>query len=186
MFCASTQNIGVFFGTGAVKIARSMLEVSLTAEYLENNPAESVAYLEFAFILAWRWAQSSPGAYTAEQVLEVEAEYNRVKARFTNSKGRVQNNWSVKPIKQMADEIGRADLYEVMYGATSTLHHVNALGLLGHEMDWVPEALRVAHGSLLQVVCSLYNVSSLSHFAARFAALTKEFDDVWMKHVSER
>ena len=121
-------------GTGAMKIARSMLEVSLTAQYLENNPKESIAYQEFAYILAWRWAQSSPGQYTAEQRQQVDAEYNRVRAQFTNSKGRVQNTWSVKSIKQMADEIGRTDIYEVMYGAASALHHVNALGLLGHEL----------------------------------------------------
>jgi hypothetical protein len=53
-------------------------------------------------------------------------------------------------------------------------------------MDWVPEALRVAHGSLLQMVVSLYNVSAPSGFAARLASLTTDFQDVWNRHVSER
>lgn len=173
-------------GTGAIKIARSMLEVSLLAQYLEKNPAESIAYQDFACVLAWRWAQSSPGLYRPEQMRQAETEYNRVKARFTNSIGRGQNNWSVKSIKQMADEIGRADIYEVMYSAASARHHVNALGLLGHELDWTPEALRVAHGSLLQTLVSLYNVSSLSQFASRLTGLTRDFQDVWDRHVSER
>jgi hypothetical protein len=86
----------------------------------------------------------------------------------------------------MADEIGRTDVYEVMYGAASTLHHVNALGLLGHEFDWTPEALRIAHGSLLQTLVSLYNVSDLNQFGSRLSALTKNFQDVWNQYASER
>jgi hypothetical protein len=74
-------------GTGAIKVARSTLEVSLLAQYLENNPAEPIAYQEFAYVLAWRWAQSSPGMYTTEQMQQVEREYNRVKGRFANQKG---------------------------------------------------------------------------------------------------
>jgi hypothetical protein len=112
---------------------------------------------------------------------QAEAEYNRVRPRFTNSKGRVQNSWSAQSLKQMADAVGRTALYEVMYGTASTLHHVNALGLIGHEADWLAEGLRIAHGSLLQTVCSLYNVSGRSKFADDFHALTAEFDEVWKR-----
>jgi|ERR1039457_540333 hypothetical protein len=174
-------------GTGAMKVARSMFEVSLTAQYLENHPAESQNYLDFVHVLLWRWAQNSPGKLTASEMQQADADYNRVKGRFTNSKGKVQNNWSPKTIKQMADEIGRGDLYDVAYSAASMLHHVNPLGLLAHEYDWVPEALRIAHGSLFQTVCSLYNVSNLtSTFAERFSRLKAEFEGVWAEHAAAR
>lgn len=166
-------------GSGAMKVARSMFEVSITAEYLEKNPKASHDYLDFTYVLVWRWVQNSPGKLTASEMQRSEAEYNRVKARFTNSKGRVQNNWSTRSLKEMADAVGRTALYEVMYRAGSMLHHVNPLGLIGHEADWIAEGLRIAHGSLLQTACSLYNVSDRSEFASDFRVLTSEFTEVW-------
>lgn len=166
-------------GSGAMKVARSMFEVSITAEYLEKNPKASHDYLDFTYVLVWRWVQNSPGKLTASEKQRSEAEFNRVKARFTNSKGRVQNNWSARSLKEMADAIGRTALYEVIYGAGSMLHHVNPLGLIGHEADWVAEGLRIAHGSLLQTVCSLYNTSDRNEFASDFRVVTSEFAEVW-------
>jgi hypothetical protein len=156
-----------------------MFEVSLMAEYLENNPREALDYLDFAVVLAWRWEQKySSGKLTPKQIQEAEAEYNRVSPRFTDSKGKVRNNWTTKTIKQIADEIGRSDLYNLVYSLASALHHVNSAGLIAHELDWVAESLRVAHGSFLQTLASLFNVSDIGNLSVKIKAAVSGFDSL--------
>jgi len=178
-------------GTGAMKIARSMFEVSVTAEYLENNPSEADLYLDFAHVIGWRQLllveKTSPGKVTPDLKREGEAQYNRIKGKFEKN-GRVRNSWSEKSVKKMADEIGKSDLYELVYGLASMLHHVNVGGLIGHEMNWDPEALRIGHGSLLQTVATLYNVHDATDtgFGEKISDLKLQFDQVWDAHVAAR
>ncbi len=73
-------------GAGAMKVARSIFEVSITAEYLAENPAETDLFLDFAHVVAWRhlkgFERMNPGKVPAEHKREAEAEYNRVKGKF--------------------------------------------------------------------------------------------------------
>jgi uncharacterized protein DUF5677 len=180
-------------GAGAMKVARSMFEVSITAEYLEKNPAETDLYLDFAHVIAWKHLQDlerkSPGKVPPEHKRQSETQYNRVKAKFEKN-GKVRNNWTDKTIKKLAEAIGpdRANLYEVIYGLASELHHVNVAGLIGHELEWASEALRVGHGALLQTLVSLYNTYHKpgTEFRERINELVKDFDRVWKEHVTAR
>jgi hypothetical protein len=178
-------------GTGAMKIARSMYEVSVTSEYLENNPNEADLYLDFAHVIAWRQLlfaeKSSLGKVTPELKREAEAEYNRIKGKFEKN-GRIRNSWSEKSVKKMAEEVGKGDLYELVYGLSSMLHHVSVGGLIGHEMNWDAEALRIGHGALLQTVATLYNVHNTTGtgFGEKISDLIKDFDRVWQAHVAAR
>jgi len=72
-------------------------------------------------------------------------------------KGKVQNRWVAKSIKQMAHEVERLNVYEIAYSTASELHHMPFTGVIGHELNWLREALFVAHGSLLGTVITLYN-----------------------------
>jgi len=174
-------------GAGAMKIARSMFEVSIVAEYLEANRALVQDYLDFAIVLGWRWLQNVPGGKLAvNQGLEVDREYDRVRARFMGSTGRVRSTWSTKSLKEMAAALGRSDLYEVVYRAASALQHVDALGLIGHDLDWGAEALRVGHGSLLQTVCTLHSASDRSGGSEGLSAATADFEEVWKIHAAGR
>ena len=175
-------------GVGSMKIARSMFEVSITAGYLEKNPAATDLYLDFTHITSWRYVQGYermyPGEVSAEHKREAEAQYNRVKGKFEKN-GKVRNNWSGKDLKEMAEAIGpdRADLYDIVYRLGSDLHHVSIMGLIGHELKWEAEALRVGHGTLLQTLVSLYNAyhKAGTEFRDRIDELAKEFDRVWAK-----
>src|SRR5208283_5139647 len=95
-------------GAGGMKIARGMFEISVISEYLEKNPNEVHDYLDFSNVEALRHLQTvekySPGRVSPELMQQAEAEYNRVKSRFSNAKGNVQLRWADKSIKQMADE----------------------------------------------------------------------------------
>ena len=178
-------------GTGAMKVARSMYEVSVTAEYLEKNPNETDLYLDFAHVIGWRQLlfveKTAPGKVTPELKREAEAQYNRIKGRFEKN-GRVRNSWSEKSVKKMADEVGKPDLYELVYGLASMLHHVNVGGLIGHEMNWDAEALRIGHGALLQTVTTLYNVhhTTGTGFREKLSDLIKDFEQAWQAHVAAR
>jgi Family of unknown function (DUF5677) len=168
-------------GTGAMKVARSMFEVSITAHYLQKNPHEIDLYSDFAHVIAWRQLQQmeriSPSEISPDAMREGERQYNRVKGKFQKKgKGPVRYNWSDKSIRQMAKDIGRANLFEMIYPVASMLHHVNAAGLIGHEMNWNDEALRIGHGSLLQTVVSLSNAQTDAGFGEKLEVLIAEFD----------
>jgi len=78
----------------AMKVARSLFEISITAEYLEKNPAETDLYLDFAHVIAWKHLQDlerkSPGKVPPEHKRESEIQYNRVKAKFEKN-GKVRS-----------------------------------------------------------------------------------------------
>jgi hypothetical protein len=149
-------------GTGAMKVARGMFEISVVSAYLERNPKELEAYLSFSIVEAWRHLQAvekyDPGIVSRELMKQAESEYNRVKSQFSNAAGRVQFRWTKKSLRQMAEEVGVLNIYEIAYSSASELHHVPLIGIIAHELNWLREALFVANGSLLKAVVSLYNV----------------------------
>jgi hypothetical protein len=137
--------IGNRRGAGAMKLARSMVEVAITALYLEKNPAEVGLFLDFAHVYSWNYLQQleidNPGSVEPQLKAQAEFEYNRVKSRFSNSKGKVRNTWSTKTMREMADEVGFLEHYKTAYRLGSDLLHAGIAGLISHELDWDLEAL---------------------------------------------
>jgi hypothetical protein len=180
-------------GVGAMKVARSIFEFSITAEYLAQNPGDTDLYLDFAHITSLKYLQAyermNPGKVSAAHKTEAEAQYNRVKGKFEKN-GKVRNSWSGKNLKEMAEAIGpdRANLYEVIYRPSSDMHHGSVMGLIGSELNWEAEALRVGHGGLLHTLVSLYNAYHKpgTEFRDRINELAKEFERVWKEHVAAR
>lgn len=170
-------------GVGAMKIARSMFEVAVTAEYLEKNPIAVDLFLDFAHITSWRYVQkierTNPGKVSAQHKREAEAEYNRIKGKFEKN-GRVRNSWSGKNLKEMAEAIDRADEYDLVYPVGSDPHHVSVMGLIGHESQWEAEALKVGHDALLQTIASLCNAyrGTRTEFRNRLDDLVKDHEKV--------
>jgi VIT1/CCC1 family predicted Fe2+/Mn2+ transporter len=103
-----------------------------------------------------------PGKVSPELMKRATDEYEQVKSQFSNSKGKVRQHWSNKSLKQMAEEVGLLSHYEVAYGAASDLHHMPFTGVIGHELNWLREALYVAHGAFLGTAVALYNVVDVS------------------------
>jgi hypothetical protein len=189
-------------GIGAMKIVRGMFETSLIAEYLRRNPSEVSDYVEFGPVLAWRRLQTLPEkelkSLTAEEVKELEGEYNSVRARFTNSKGKLRNQWTTKSFGQMSEELGRSDQYDLVYGVACSLHHANFEGLMGHcdrrdgklKMDgppsfaWTGAALIAAHTYLLFALDTLNECIQLG-FDEKLKAASKDFDAVWTARNSD-
>ena len=74
-------------------------------------------------------------------------------------------------------------------GLSAIVRHApgSVMGLIGSELNWEAEALRVAHGGLLQTLASLYNAyhKTGTEFN-RINELIKDFYKVWKEHVAAR
>ena len=77
------------FGPGALKTARSLLEASVTAEYLRLHPEHYEDFIEFHHIERFRevaflkeYLPDAYGALEPEFVQHLEAEMHRVRDRF--------------------------------------------------------------------------------------------------------
>lgn len=168
-------------GAGAMKIARGMFEISVTSEYLEKNPTDVHDYMDFSAVEVWRHLQTvekySPGRVPPKLMNQVEAEYNQVKPYFSNTQGNIRKRWTDKSIKQMADDVGLLNIYEVAYGTAWELHHMPVSGVIGHELNWVKQALFVAYGALLGTVVSLCRVAHVpeAEFRSRLSAAIANF-----------
>jgi Family of unknown function (DUF5677) len=182
-------------GIGAMKIVRGMFETSILAEYLRRNPNEVSDYVDFGAVLAWRRLHTLKGekrtSMTPEQVKQLEDEYDSVKARFTTN-GRVRYNWTTKKLWKMAEELGRSESYDLVYGLACSLHHANFEGMMGYhqvkdgklEMTgppsfaWTGAALVAAHENLWRVLKTLNDCCKLG-FDTQVATASEEFNNLW-------
>lgn len=197
--CEAVLLCGNGCGAGAMKIVRGMYESRWTAEYLRRHPAEVEDYLEFEKVLSWRrihWLQENDrkrGSRIPPNVVkQVEDDYKQAKARFTDRKGRVRDQWSKKPIREMAKDIRREKEYELPYAVACSIHHTNFEGLSAAfsskdaaivpnpppSTAWVKKALLAAHTNLFFSLGTLNDSSQLG-FTKRLEAARKDYKSVW-------
>ena len=131
--------------TGYV-IVRSLFEVDVNAHYITLDPAErSRRFIEFEHVIhkntlemveryrasknaSWREGlQLMYNLEYAPKKAKIEAEYARVRALFENAKGTRQRTWSGKSLKQMTQEVGHLEAYEVFYADLSSFTHVDVM-----------------------------------------------------------
>jgi hypothetical protein len=186
-------------GAGAMKIVRSMFETSALAEYFSRNPSEAADYIDFGKVIAWRryqWQLSNmpatAGLYSSEEVKGIEDGYNSVKARFSNQKGKVRDQWTTKSIGAIAEAVGRTKQYETVYSVCCSLHHANYEGLSAYaelkdgvptfdgppSMAWTSEALMYAHSNSWRTLATLNECCHLG-LDEKVDALGREFLEVW-------
>jgi uncharacterized protein DUF5677 len=128
---------------------------------------------------------------TPEQVEQLEDEYDSVKARFTTN-SKVRYNWTTKNLRKMAEELGRSESYDLVYGSACSLHHANFEGMMGyHQMKdgklemtgppsfaWTGAALVAAHENLWRAVKTLNDCCKLG-FDTQFATASELFKNLW-------
>lgn len=181
-------------GSDGMKIARSMWETAVTADYLKRTPAEIDDYLDFYHIFRKTYIDAIPRDqlpkdYTPEKLAEIEAEYNRVSPRFIQ-KGRIRTSWSRISVYKMAEVVGRKDQYTPFYAWASGMHHVNAVGLQAQTEDdgvdvdtapstrWILTALAVGQDAVLSVIDD-YNEAAGHGMEKEIAALRDHLKKVW-------
>ncbi len=127
------------FGIGAMKIARTVMETAINAEYLRRFPGECELYLN------WHWVeQHKLLTYVREYAPEllrnlsvaeterVEREYPRVRAQYENARGEIRGSWCNLDLGARAVRTGFADAFRLINPISSQLIHGTFGGLAKH------------------------------------------------------
>lgn len=135
-----------FPATTGYVVARSLFEVDVTAHYISVDAASrSRRYVEFEHVIRKNtleaierhrvsdtssWREGLQLMYNMEYAprkTEIEAKYEQVRSRFENARGKREQSWSGKSIRQMAIEVDHLEAYDIFYADLSAFTHVNVM-----------------------------------------------------------
>ena len=166
------------FDLGALKIARTVMETAVNAEYLRQFPAECDLYLK------WHWVeqhkllsyirQEAPELLpelTAEEIARVDKEFAAVRADFEDANHKLRGSWCKHNLGTRAAKTDFAKLYKVLNPMSSELIHGTFGGLARHfdmaedehrieippSMEHCAQALFAAHTCVVKMVETLSN-----------------------------
>jgi len=167
----------------AFRIARTMFESAITIHYLESHPDLVQDYVDFIWVKRRRHHEDLT-KYHPEQAERVDpqsleqmnTEYERVKLRFSDRKGKVRNSWCRTSLRAMAEEIKADSMYGGMYGFTSSISHTDMLGLVSASGDndgviSVPTLVNIPLALKMGVLSFAMTLGAVNH------SLKLEFDD---------
>jgi hypothetical protein len=119
-----------------------MFESAVTIHYLESHPDLVQDYVDFLWVKRKRhhddllkYAPSQAEQVDPQQLEQMNAEYERVKPRFTDRKGKVRNSWCQVSLRAMVEEIKAGSMYGGMYGFPSSITHTDMLAVLSASGD---------------------------------------------------
>lgn len=119
-----------------------MFESAVTIHYLDSHPDLVQEYVDFLWVKRKRhyddllkYAPDQAARVESQQVRQTDAEYQRIKDRFTNRGGKVRNRWCRSTFREMAEDVKAGAMYGGMYGFTSSIAHTDMLGLVSASGD---------------------------------------------------
>src|SRR5271154_189043 len=163
-------------GRGAMKIARTLMETVINAEYLRQFPGELDAYVK------WSWVEKRKDLkyvqdnlpYLLPQIGQdavdtIEKEFLAARPLFETPKGDIRLSWCRLSLADRAVKVGLADMYRRVNPVPSAVIHGTIGGLARHfdiskdkdriavppSLDYCPHALIVGHQCILFVVETL-------------------------------
>jgi hypothetical protein len=166
----------------AFRIARTMFESAVTIHYLEGHPELVQDYVDFLWMKRKRhrddflkYAPSQAEQVDSQQLEKTTAEYERVKAHFSDRKGRVRNSWCQVSLRAMAEEVKAGSMYG-LYEFTSSLIHTDMLALVsasrdGGEVVLVPSLVNIPFALQYGVFSYALTLSAINQIAGL------QFDD---------
>lgn len=193
------------YGGDALRVARSMYEGAVIVGYIQKHPEVFDTYYEFHWVLAKRsvdWmtehAPEELKKLDPKKVKEIEDNFARVKPNYQTEKGKIRDSWSKTPLRNMAEDIGMADLHSY-YEQASSMHHANVQALSSQlevsadetivDFDvapsdhWAGEALMLAMGSFVQALKG-YNALCGKKFDALVEDVEGKFTNAWKKQLA--
>jgi hypothetical protein len=145
-------------GLGALRLLRPLYERVVSAVYLMKHPEDVKDFNDHADVHARRvinhakMSGTDVGAWVSEEKMdEVEAAYQRVRARFTEplckkcGTTRDQMSWTKKSLKALADEVGLDQSYGGAAFWPTMLLHTTRVGLEAR-IDTSAQGLAFHHG----------------------------------------
>lgn len=124
-------------GIDALRIARTMFEAAVTVHYLDSHPELIQDFVDFMWVIRKKHydyrltlpSQKVP-ILSPETVAEMESNYQRVRHRFMDRKGRVRNSWCKANLREMAVEINAESMYGGLYPFGSSMTHTDILAVI--------------------------------------------------------
>ena len=182
------------FGPGAIKAARSLLEVSVTAEYLRLHPEHYEDFIEFFHIERFKeidflkeYLPNAYGALESELVQNLEAEMNRVQDRFGN-----RRSWCKHNLAEQAKQSDYLESYKLVQPVGSGFVHVSPYGMhrrfdredqdrieIPPSLNWIEQSLVSGHVLCLGMVHTLIKCFHPEQEATVFAALENDCRRAW-------
>jgi hypothetical protein len=185
------------YGNDGMKIVRGMFEYSVLASYLAKHPELLDDYFDYYHVKVKKQLDyfDKYAAHVVKGLLgarraEIDAEYRRIKSKFTDSKGRLRGSWSKASIRDMASAVGLEEHYLTIYSQAASMHHMDISGLTLHadeknidadvapSLEWIIEALVAGHQSAVMVL-KQYNDVAVLGMEKEIDRLRDDFLDAW-------
>jgi hypothetical protein len=195
--------VGNGLGSGAMKIARAMLECAINAEYLRRFPAELDDYLDWSKIenhkLLAYIRSDAPHLLTKfpqAHVDEVERDFLAVRTRFelvtANGKKKLRGSWCSVSLDVRASRKDFQEAYRLIYPMGSKLTHATIGGMAMHAdrntssaRISVPPSLMLCKEALIPThLCAVKMVETVSNVMTQepshsIASLAADFHYAW-------
>jgi Family of unknown function (DUF5677) len=186
-------------GQGAMKIARTLMETAINAEYLRQFPAEIDEYLKWAWIEKKKdllYVQTNLKYLLPEigeeAVQSIEKEYAACKHLFEKPNGEVRSSWCRLNLADRAIRVGIADTYRRVNPLSSAFIHGTINGLSKHfdltkdvdrislppSLEYCDYALLTGHQCICFVVETLSRTFGLEPVHS-VASLTEDLKYAW-------
>ena len=186
------------FGPGASKAARSLMEASVTADYIRLHPEHYEDFIEWHHVERFKEAEFLreylPDAYArlarqdTEWIASLQREMDRVASRFGK-----RSSWCKHDLAERAKQTGYLESYRVLNPIASAFVHVTPYGLhrrfnreedpfridVPPSMSWVGESLVSGHSLTLGMVRTLVRCFHPESEEAVYAPLEMEYVNAW-------
>jgi hypothetical protein len=189
------------FGLGAMKIARTVMETAINAEYLRQFPNECDLYLNWHWIEQYKlltyvrqYAPELLPDLAAVEIEQVEREFANIRGQYQKPNGDLRGSWCSLDLGARAAKTGFSGAFRLINPISSQLIHGTFGGLAKHfdltadehrisippSMEYCAEALIGAH------MCMLANVGTLANTfewvpCIPVAELLEDFHYAWDK-----
>jgi hypothetical protein len=164
------------FGMGAMKLARTVMENTINAEYLRQYPTEFELYLN------WHWVEQHKlltyvreniphllASISTEAMETIDKEFAAVRVSYTNRNGDIRNSWCASNLAQRAAKTVFAETCRLINPLSSAFIHGTFGGLSRHfdlskdedrisiepSLKYCQEALSGGHWCLCAMVATL-------------------------------
>lgn len=186
-------------GQGAMKIARSLMETAVNAEYLRLNQNELDEFLQWSWVEKKKELNYIQGALPhllpeIEQryIDKIEAEFAATRHLYQKANGDLRTSWCKKNFAERSQAVGLADLYRMLNPRSSAFIHGTIGGLEKHfhvaedvdriaippSLDYCAQAFVAGHQLLCFVISTLANTFNWEPVHS-LASLMDDFKYAW-------
>lgn len=123
-------------GIDGLRIARTMFEAAVAINYLDRHQELVHDFVDYRWVIQkkhYDYLRTQPSdkiqSLAPEKIAEMESNYERVKGRFTDRKGRMRNSWCKANLREMAKEINKESMYGGLYPFGSSMTHTDILAV---------------------------------------------------------